>query len=223
MQEDRHHIAAALDLDLGHAGAVQGLFQVFTDLLVLHDQVADLLVTGIPAGIPVFDDAHAQAVGIDFLSHKRFSSLLCLFRHSQGDVRSALVDTVGAALGPGHHPLEDGAGSGVHLGHHQLGGVHAEVVLGVGNGALQKLLQGLGGSLGGLHQDGHGAARVLAADQVADDLDLPGGDADVAQIGLRNFIFHVLHPPSTQSFRCPRKVRVGANSPSLCPTMSSWT
>ena len=27
-------------------------------------------VTGVPAGIPVFNDAHAQAVGIHFLSHK---------------------------------------------------------------------------------------------------------------------------------------------------------
>ena len=46
-----------------------------------------------------------------------------------------------------------------------------------------------------LHQDGHGGAGILAADQVADDLDLPGRDADIAQIGLSGFVFHVQHPP----------------------------
>ena len=76
VQEDGHGVGAALDLDLGHAGAVQGLFQVLADLLILDDQVADLLFTGIPTGIPVFDDAHAQAVGIYFLSHKLLSSLM---------------------------------------------------------------------------------------------------------------------------------------------------
>ena len=44
--------------------------------LILDDQIADLLITGIPTGIPVFDDAHAQTVGINFLSHKLFSSLM---------------------------------------------------------------------------------------------------------------------------------------------------
>ncbi|CAN3993629.1 S-layer-like y domain-containing protein, partial [Dysosmobacter welbionis] len=91
---------------------------------------------------------------------------------SQGDVRSLLIDPIGAALSPGHHPLQDGAGSGEHLGHHQLGGVHAEVVLGIGTGGLQELHQRLGSGLGGLHQDRHGGAGVLAADQITHDLDL---------------------------------------------------
>ena len=70
VQENGNGIGAALDFNLGHARTVQGLFQVLANLLILHDQVADLLLTGIPTGIPVFDDAHAQAVGINFLSHK---------------------------------------------------------------------------------------------------------------------------------------------------------
>ena len=94
-----------------------------------------------------------------------------------------------------YQPLQDGAGGGEHLAHHQLGGVHLEVVLRVGTGGLQQLHQGLRGRLGGLHQNGHGGAGILAADQVADDLDLPGRDADIAQVGLCNFIFHVQHPP----------------------------
>ena len=70
VQEDGDHVVAALDFNLGNTGAVQRLFQILADLLVLYDQIADLLVTGIPTGIPVFDDAHAKAVGIYFLSHK---------------------------------------------------------------------------------------------------------------------------------------------------------
>ena len=70
VEVDGDGVGAALDLDLGHTGAVQGLLQVLADLLILDDQIADLLITGIPTGIPVFDDAHAQAVGIYFLSHK---------------------------------------------------------------------------------------------------------------------------------------------------------
>ena len=73
MQVNGDDLVAALDLDLGNTGAVQGLLQVLADLLILDDQIADLLITGIPTGIPVFDDAHAEAVGINFLSHKTVS------------------------------------------------------------------------------------------------------------------------------------------------------
>ena len=51
-------------------------------------------------------------------------------------MRGSLVDAVAAALAGGDHALEDRAGSRVDLGHVQLGGIHAEVVLGVGDSAL---------------------------------------------------------------------------------------
>ena len=66
-------LAAALDLDLGDTGSKQELLQVLTDLVILYQKVAHLLIAGIPTGIPVFDDAHAEAVGINFLSHKTVS------------------------------------------------------------------------------------------------------------------------------------------------------
>ena len=75
MNEQRHNIIAALDLDLGHACTVQALLDELADLVIFNDQVADLLVSGIPAGVPVFDDADAHAVGINFLSHETVSSL----------------------------------------------------------------------------------------------------------------------------------------------------
>ena len=70
VQVDGNGVIAALDLDLGNAGTVQGLLEILADLLILDDQVADLLFTGIPTGIPVFDDADPKAMGIYFLSHK---------------------------------------------------------------------------------------------------------------------------------------------------------
>ena len=73
MQVNGNDLAAALDLDLGDTGRIQELLQVHADLVILHQKVAHLLIAGIPTGIPVFDDAHAEAVGINFLSHKTVS------------------------------------------------------------------------------------------------------------------------------------------------------
>ena len=124
----------------------------------------------------------------------------------------SLLDTGGAAAGPGHHPLQDGAGAAVDLGDIQLFGIHFEIVFRIGGAALQQLHQRLAGGLAGVHQDGGGGGHVLAADQVADDLDLTGGDTDVSQISLS---FHNTLQPPYLDFAWPRKVRVGANSPSL--------
>ena len=193
VQVDGDAAVAALDLDLGNLSVVQVLLQVVTDLLVLDQKIADLLIAGIPTGIPVLDDAHAHAVGINFLSHK-LSPPLSLFRDRQGHVRSSLVDAVGAALSPGHHPLEDGAGGGEHLGHVELLNIHVEVVLSIGHGALEELHHRLRGSLGGLHEDGHSGTHILTADQIGNDLDLAGSDAEIFQISV---CFHFnLHPPS---------------------------
>ena len=70
VQVNGDDLVAALDLDLGDTGSIQELLQVDADLVILDQQVAHLLIAGIPTGIPVFDDAHAEAVGINFLSHK---------------------------------------------------------------------------------------------------------------------------------------------------------
>ena len=75
VHEQGDDVVGALDLDLGHARAVQGLLEELADVVIFNDQVADLLVLGIPTGVPVFDDANAHAVGINFLSHKTVSSL----------------------------------------------------------------------------------------------------------------------------------------------------
>ena len=62
-------INAALDLDLGHAGSVQLLLQGAADLVILDQGVAEFLLGSKPAAVPILDNAHANAVGIDFLAH----------------------------------------------------------------------------------------------------------------------------------------------------------
>ena len=84
VQIDGNDVVAALDLDLGNAGTVQSFLEILADLLILDDQVADLLFTGIPTGIPVFDDADPQAMGINFLSHKLSPPFLMPFPSQPG-------------------------------------------------------------------------------------------------------------------------------------------
>ena len=61
------------------------------------------------------------------------------------------------------------------------------------SGALEELLHRLACCLGGIHDNGHSLARILAADQIADQLDLSRGHAYVA---YNSSCFHVtLTPP----------------------------
>src|SRR5262249_9757980 len=94
--------------------------------------------------------------------------------------------------------------------------------LGVRDGALQHLLDVTGG--GAVHE-GEDRARLghaAPADVVRDEPGLAGRDPHV----LRGRA--AVRPGARHRFTCvfespawPRKCRVGANSPSLCPTMSS--
>ena len=59
----------AFNFDLGDAGGVEGGLQILTDVVVLDDQIADLILTGIPTRVPIFNYADAQSMGINFLSH----------------------------------------------------------------------------------------------------------------------------------------------------------
>ena len=59
----------ALNFDLGNTGRIEGGLQILTDVVVLDDQIADLILTGIPTRVPIFNYADAQSMGINFLSH----------------------------------------------------------------------------------------------------------------------------------------------------------
>ena len=59
----------AFNFDLGDACGIEGGLQILTDVVVLDDQIADLILTGIPTRVPIFNYADAQSMGINFLSH----------------------------------------------------------------------------------------------------------------------------------------------------------
>ena len=59
----------SFDLDLGDAGGIEGALEILTNVVVLNDQITDLVLTGIPARVPVLNYANAQSMGINFLSH----------------------------------------------------------------------------------------------------------------------------------------------------------
>ena len=58
-----------LDLDARNTRLEQGLLEEFTDVVILDQGIAESVVLSKPAGIPIFDDTHAQAVWIYFLAH----------------------------------------------------------------------------------------------------------------------------------------------------------
>ena len=119
--------------------------------------------------------------------------------------------------------LSDGSDHRVHSKVVQA--PHLVVVLGVGDGRPQHLLEMAGRDLRRVLQDRQRLRHGLAADEVGDQARLAGRHADVTgdglgEHGLPSYFsavdFSVCEP-------CARKVRVGENSPSLCPTMFSVT
>ena len=129
---------------------------------------------------------------------------------------------------------------GIDLSHIQGGAIHL-FILGVRDGAVEQLLNLGRGALGRIHEDCQRIVNLLAADQIDNDLRLAGRNADVLGGGVRalvgigltrgsllfNTSCHIYLSPYLRddafSPAWPRKVRVGANSPNLCPTISSVT
>ena len=67
--EDLYSAVAALDLDGRNACSLQGLLQILTNVVVFHEEVAELVVLGKPTGIPIFNYADTKTVRINFLTH----------------------------------------------------------------------------------------------------------------------------------------------------------
>ena len=91
----------------------------------------------------------------------------------------ALADPARTALGTGAETLEGGSLISKHLGYEELIRAHVQIVFRVSNGGIEDLKHRLAGSLGSEGQYGLGFCHRLAPDQVDDDLDLAGGDADI--------------------------------------------
>ena len=86
----------------------------------------------------------------------------------------SLVDANETTTGCDAAALQDGAGVSDHSGNVQVIGIHAVVVLSVGDSALQQLSHRLACCLRGLAQVRSGGLDVLAPDHIANQLDLTG-------------------------------------------------
>ena len=69
LDHDLDFVVLALDLDRRNACVVQTLLQILTDLVVFHEEVAELIVLSEPTGIPILDNADTETVRIYFLAH----------------------------------------------------------------------------------------------------------------------------------------------------------
>ena len=146
--------------------------------------------------------------------------------HHDGDVAGAPTDPECAALGARTDPLGGRAVVGVDGGHHQSRRVQAVVVLRVGGGARDDLGHRLAGRLRRPAQNVQRVGHRLAAYQVDHPARLARRHPHEPRYGDRRRIFSSRahrRLAFRSSLMCPLKVRVGANSPSLWPTIDSVT
>ena len=223
-------IGSTLDLDLGDGCFIVLLLEELADGVVLNQIIGKILLVGIPTSIPTPDNAYAEAIRINFLTHN-----LLLLVQNNGDVAGALPDVEGGTPCPGAITLERRALVGVDLRNVEIVLRKLEVVLCVGDGAAEELQNGFCCSLGSVEENSLCILNGLAADKVDNDLDLTGGNTDIP-CGSMGTLFGILttlsrfflRPCCHNLFlltylprvvfsepRWPRKVRVGANSPSL--------
>src|SRR5258708_25542047 len=95
-----------------------------------------------------------------------------------------LYDAGGAAAAPRLEALHDQALADGGFGHDQAVDVEIVVVLGVGDGRVQRLADVLGDALLGEGELVDGGRRLLAADRGGHEVELARADADGAQHGL---------------------------------------
>ena len=131
MDADLYLLAVSLDFDLGDTEVVELLFERLTQLVVLGESSAEILLACVPTGIPIFDYAHTQSVRINFLTHNLNLPLVFFFLEYKGDVRSSLVDAERSALCSGTNSFKDGACCRVALGNVEPGYIHVMVVLSI--------------------------------------------------------------------------------------------
>ena len=123
----------------------------------------------------------------------------------------------------------------VGVGHDQIVDVEIVIVLGIGDRRFQALANVAGDPLLREFEIGQRARDLLAADQARDQVELLRADAQIARQGhrlavvqcaLARRLTHDASPHFRLAFLSaawPWNVRVGENSPNLCPTMSSVT
>src|SRR6478752_7614652 len=220
---------AALELErdvLGHElGLDLGLLH-FLDVQqdLLADELAEILLTREPARLPVAADGEAEACRVGLLSH---GSRLVGFAVGEDDaeVRHALDARLGRALGAGLEALQHRTGFHEGAVHGERAGREAVVVLRVRHGALERLDEEAGRLARDEREEVDGLGHGTALDLVRDFADLARGHTRVAGESLNFHCSIPIRRTPQISLRvmppCALKIRVGANSPSLWPTMFS--
>src|SRR6266536_3563772 len=216
-----HPVAGALDLDPGDARVRQAALEVPPDGDVLV-QVALVVLVSEPTGFPVRGDPEPEAVRVDLLSHLRGLPGV----DDDGDVAGALADPVGTTERPRPVALEGRALVHERPRHEQRVGRELVVVLRVGDRRVQHLAHRQRRRARREEQAPPRLVDVLAADEVNDPARLERRHPDEPGLGLHFHLpctsFSRQRTPVARSWeRCTRKVRVGANSPSLWPTIAS--
>src|SRR5665648_285419 len=167
-------------------------------------------------------------IGLTFCPSSRLLDLA----HDHCHLREWLIDARGPAARSRAKPLQDHVLAHIGLGDDQRVDIEVVIVLGVGNGRLQRLLHVLGDALTRKSQIGERAIDLLAPDQLGKQVELLRAHANVPGHGLRLAVFeralalrlaHYFVLFALRSATWPWNVRVGENSPNLCPTMSSVT
>src|SRR3954452_713785 len=106
----------------------------------------------------------------------------------------------------------------------QVLGDEVVVGLGVGGGRVEELRDVTGGAARGEGEQRPRLCHRHPANLVGDQAQLARRDADVARLGAhRGRLWIGGHAYLSRPLEWPRKVRVGANSPSLWPTIDSET
>ena len=150
------------------------------DRHVLVQQLAVFVLAGEPARIPGAVDAEPQADRIDFLSHRFLLRPGCGgadFAHDDRQMRERLLDAPGAAARARAEALHDQRLADKGLGDDEIVDIEIVVVLGVGDRALQGLLDIAGDPLARELEVGERLLDLLAADQLRQEVQLLRADA----------------------------------------------
>ncbi|MPN48752.1 hypothetical protein SDC9_196364 [bioreactor metagenome] len=81
----------ALDLNLGDTRVKKTFFEIFSQLVIFNKDVAESVVLGKPAGIPILDYAYSKTMWIDFLAHSVYPPLSVIPFLSQRSSRERCV------------------------------------------------------------------------------------------------------------------------------------
>ena len=178
-REDRDAgvVRRTFDEDAADAGVAELLQKEAAHGEVFTERAGEFTANRVPARRPVARHGKTEAGGINFLTH---GTPLLGFRFANRniDVARLLVDAGAAALGAGGETTQRGSLLHVNLRHDEGVDVGTVVVFGVGDGALERLLDDDRSTLLREGEDGESLVHGLAANEVSNQTALLSREAD---------------------------------------------